>query len=375
MLKYLRIFFIPILLFGLVICLFLSAPQEENREPQTRNVPKVSSKVPKAFSNDSTDSASPEEDISRISREDIPEIKRIIEYQQQWEGKPSGSKVFIDGEWVQLKYGKNVFHTGPEPRNFTPEERKRMDELNRLITAETTTAQERKRYSVERLKLINDIIVGQPLRTTIVQKIPPDVSREVMMRFEKLEMESFMEMLNKENKDRTETKLNRLIENGIFDRAELIADGVIDAEGRLIQSQSPHHHHHPTPDDTTHPSSTHGLGDFSDGHTASETVSQPPQVMDVTEPIPTDGLDRSQEWEWMRSGIESESEWEQLLQELEAKLKTYQGTATTPEQITPGATSPPKRRDVMLRDRTKQHRKVDKPPHRPRDTHPKAKSK
>jgi hypothetical protein len=339
-------------------------------------VPKVSSKVPKAFSNNSTDSPSPEGDIPSIPREDIPEIKRIIEYRKQWEGKPSRSKVLVNGEWVQLKYGKNVFHTGPEPRNFTPEERKRMDELKRLITAETTTAQDRKRYYEERGKIIkNSGILGQQSRITIVQKIPPDVSREVMMRFEKLEMESFMEMLNKENKDRTETKLNRLIENGIFDRAELIADGVIDAEGRLIQSQSPHHHHHPTPDDTTHPSSTHGLGDFSDGHTASETVSQPPQVMDVTEPIPTDGLDRSQEWEWMRSGIESESEWEQLLQELEAKLKTYQGTATTPEQITPGATSPPKRRDVMLRDRTKQHRKVDKPPRRSRYTPPKAETK
>ena len=250
-----------------------------------------------------------------------------------------------------------------------------MDELNRLITAQTTTAQERKRYSVERLKLINDTIVGQPPRTTILHKNPPDVAREVIMRFEKFEDEYLTQMYFKKAKERSERTLNRLVENGIFDRAELIADGVIDAEGRLIQSQSPHHHHHPTPDDTTHPSSTHGLGDFSDGHTASETVSQPPQVMDVTEPIPTDGLDRSQEWEWMRSGIESESEWEQLLQELEAKLKTYQGTATTPEQITPGATSPPKRTDAMLKERTKEHRKADKPPRRSRYTPPKAETK
>jgi hypothetical protein len=366
--KYLKILFIPILLFISVICLLLPAPQEGNREPQIHNVPKASS-------NDSTDSASSEGDVPVISEGGIPGIKEIADYQQQWEGKPSGSKVFIDGEWVQLKYGKSIFRTGPEPRNFTPEERKRMDELNRLITAETTTAQERKRYATERLKLINDTIVGQPPRTTILHKNPPDVAREVIMRFEKFEDEYLTQMYFKKAKERSERTLNRLVENGIFDRTELIADGVIDAEGRLIQSQSPHHHHHPTPDDTTHPSSTHGLGDFSDGHTASETVSQPPQVMDVTEPIPTDGLDRSQEWEWMRSGIESESEWEQLLQELEAKLKTYQGTATTPEQITPGATSPPKRRDVMLRDRTKQHRKVDKPPRRSRYTPPKAETK
>ena len=77
----------------------------------------------------------------------------------------------------------------------------------------------------------------------------------------------------------------------------------------------------------------------------------------------------------MRSEIESESEWEQFLQELEAKLKTYQGTATTPEQITPGATAPPKRRDVMLRDRTKEHRKSDKPSRRSKYTPPKAETK
>ena len=77
----------------------------------------------------------------------------------------------------------------------------------------------------------------------------------------------------------------------------------------------------------------------------------------------------------MRSEIESESEWEQFLQELEAKLKTYQGTATTPERITPGATAPSKRRDGMLQDRTKEHREVDRPPPRPRPTPPNAKSK
>ena len=365
MLKYLKIFFILILLFGLVICLLLPAPKEGNREPQTRNVPKASSNAPKVVaSNDLTDSASPEVEVAGIPRGDLSEIKRIIEYRKQWEGKPSRTRVLINGERVQLKYGKNVFHMGPEPRNFTPEEQKRMDELSRLINAETTTAQNRKRYAAERLKLINDTIVGQPPRTMILQKNPPDVPREVMMRFDKLEGEYLSKMHFKKAKERTERTLNRLIENGIFDRAELIADGVIDAEGRLIQSQSPHHHHdHPMLDDPTHSSSTQEFGDFSDDYSTSEQVSTPPQVTEGTEPIPPgDRAHPSQEWEW-------------LLQELEAELKIDEGAATIPEQITPGATSLSKRADAMLKERTRQHRKVDRPPRLPRPTPSKARNK
>ena len=371
MLKYLKFFFILILLFGLVICLLLPATQEGNREPQTRNVPKASSNAPKVVaSNDLTDSASPEVEVAGIPRGDLPEIKRIIEYRKQWEGKPSRTRVLINGERVQLKYGKNVFHMGPEPRNFTPEEQKRMDELNRLINAETTTAQDRKRYAAERLKLINDTIVGQPPRTMILQKNPPDVPREVMMRFDKLEGEYLSKMHFKKAKERAERTLNRLIENGIFNRAELIADGVIDAEGRLIQSQSPHHHHdHPMLDDPTRSSSTQEFDDFSDDYSTSERVSTPPQVTEGNRAHP------SQEWEWMRRGIEPESEWEWLLQELEVELKIDEGAATTPEQITPGATSPSKRADAMLKKRTRQYRKVNQPPRLPRPTPSKARNK